>query len=190
MKTIVILAVVAASCAAHGVYLGETPSITLRFTQKVDLYDVTRTPIGHVLQDGSGLETATNQSYVVCDVPREWSDGGSCGALRASGVFVNPRTREILGAMGSYVYPTIKEGAFAMTNDVHQAVIAASKGTATLVPLRIGKDGSGTITYNWRRGEREIEFVIRCFTNAARQMAVGYYIHTKGDDIHCELKKP
>ena len=190
MKTIVILAVVAASCAVHGVCLGETPSVTLRYAEKIDLSDVTRTPIGYILQDGSGLETATNQSYVVCNFPREWSNGGSCGALRASGVFVNPRTSEILGAMGSYVYPTIKEGAFVMTNDVHQAVIAASKGVATIVPLRIGKDDSGTITYNWKKGERDIEFVIRCFTNAARQMAVGYYIHTKGDDIHCELKKP
>ena len=49
----------------------------------------------------------------------------------------------------------------------------------------IGKDGSGTIRYEWMSGGGEV--VIRCFVNFVRQMAVAYYIHAKGDGIHCEL---
>ena len=91
--------------------------------------------------------------------------------------------------MGSYVYPSVSEGAFAVTNYLQAAVVRASDGKAMFAPLRRESDGSGTITYEWEAGGRQVEFVVKCFVNAKRQMAVCTYIHTKGDSINCRLSE-
>ena len=46
-------------------------------------------------------------------MPREWSDGAKCDALRVSDVIVDGKSNSIRGGLGSNVYPTVTEGAFA-----------------------------------------------------------------------------
>ena len=128
-------------------------------------------------------DAAATSRIVQVKVPREWSEGGDCGVLRVSGVFVDCGSRQIAGAMGSHVYPTVQEGAFAITNGLHAAVVSASRGTARFFPLQKTKDGSGTIRYEWNVEDKELELTIRCFVNERRQMAVCTLLHVKGDGI-------
>ena len=152
--------------------------------EEIDLADITSVPIGMTLVEAGGISLPTNENEAaLCNVPHEWSEGGSCGALRVSGVLVHCGSRQILGAIGSHVYPTVREGAFAITNGMHAAVVSASRGTAKFFPLQKEKDGSGTIRYEWRVGDKELELTIRCFVNERRQMAVCTLLHVKGDGI-------
>lgn len=188
MKTIVVVMVLSVSCVLRAVEY--TKVVPLPEMERLDLGDITKTPIGMTMWKDNGYSMSTNTGkMVVCEVPPAWSNGGKCGALRVSGVLVNTISHEILGAMGSYVYPSIETGAFAITNEIHSAVAETSSGKAVYTPLAIQKDGSGTVKYWWQSGGRNIEFVIRCFTNQNHQMAVCYYVHTKGDGIHCELNE-
>lgn len=153
--------------------------------QAIDLDDITTVPIGATLQRTDGLMMPTNGAdTVVYGVDRK-GNCGDCGALCVSGMIVAVGSRRILGAMGSCVYPSVKDGAFAVTNQLQTAVASASAGKATVVPLRIGQDGAGTITYGWGMEGRQVELVVKCFVNERRQMAVCCYIHTKGDDVQC-----
>ena len=152
--------------------------------EEIDLADITSVPIGMTLVEAGGISLPTNENEAaLCNVPHEWSEGGDCGALRVSGVFVDCGSRQIAGAMGSHVYPTVQEGAFAITNGMHAAVVSASHGTATIFPLRREADGSGTIRYEWNVEDKELELTIRCFVNERRQMAVCTLLHVKGDGI-------
>ena len=158
--------------------------------ERIDLADIASMPIGREIAEDGGLEMPTNATgMVLCNVPPEWSEGGRCGALRVSGVFVECGTRRLLGAMGSCVYPSVGEGALAVTNGIHAAVAEASGGKAAFTPLHGGSDGAGTITYEWEADGRKIELVVKCFVNERRQMAVCTYIHTKGDPITCNMRK-
>ena len=149
---------------------------------EIDLADITTVPVGRPLAH-TGIELPSGGGVVQVKVPREWSEGGDCGALRVSGVFVDCGSRQIAGAMGSHVYPTVQEGAFAITNGLHAAVVSASRGTARFFPLQKAKDGSGTIRYEWNVEDKELELTIRCFVNERRQMAVCTLLHVKGDGI-------
>ena len=152
--------------------------------EEIDLADITSVPIGMTLVEAGGISLPTNENEAaLCNVPHEWSEGGDCGALRVSGVFVDCGSRQIAGAMGSHVYPTVQEGAFAITNGMHAAVVSASRGTARFFPLQKAKDGSGTIRYEWNVEDKELELTIRCFVNERRQMAVCTLLHVKGDGI-------
>ena len=153
---------------------------------EIDLADITTVPVGRVLGNAD-IELPAGGGVVQVDVPHEWSEGGSCGALRVSGVFVDCASRRIAGALGSCVYPTVREGALAITNGMHGAVVSASRRTAKFFPLRREADGSGTIRYEWSVEGRELELVIKCFVNARRQMAVCSCLHVKGDGIRCGL---
>ena len=110
--------------------------------EKINLADITAIPIGDTITADGGFELPTNSTRMVqCNVPPEWSEGGTCGALRVSGVFVERGTRSILGAMGSHVYPSVSEGASAITNQLNAAVAATSNGKAMCIPLRRESDG-------------------------------------------------
>ena len=149
---------------------------------EIDLADITTVPVGRALAHAD-IALPARGGVVQVKVPREWSEGGTCGALRVSGVFVDCGSRQIAGAMGSHVYPTVQEGAFAITNGLHAAVVSASRGTARFFPLQKTKDGSGTIRYEWCAEDKELELTIRCFVNERRQMAVCTLLHVKGDGI-------
>ena len=174
----------ACALAVMGVAVAVENSWQKTWCEEIDFTDITSVPIGMKLVEASGFSLPTNGGEMAqCNVPHEWSEGGSCGALRVSGVLVHCGSRQIAGAMGSHVYPTVQEGAFAITNGLHAAVVSASRGTARFFPLQKAKDGSGTIRYEWNVEDKELELTIRCFVNERRQMAVCTLLHVKGDGI-------
>ena len=112
---------------------------------------------------------------------------GSCGALRVSDLIQEKGTGRIVGALGSYVYPTIAEGAFAMTNQIFAAVAKVTGGNAMVVPPHMNKKGKCMeMTYWWKpdpKSDTERELLVRAYANNKRQMAVCTFIHTKGDGL-------
>ena len=156
--------------------------------EEIDLADITSVPIGRTLVEAGGISLPTNENEAaLCNVPHEWSEGGSCGALRVSGVLVHCGSRQILAAMGSHVYPTVAEGAFAITNGLQKAVLSASHRIGMFYPLQIEKDGSGTIRYEWNANGKTLELYVKCYVNERRQMAVCTLLHVKGDRLRAGL---
>ena len=161
---------------------------------KIELSNIVKIPIGCVLAAEGGepdIPDAPKGGIVEVAVPSEWSRDGTCGALRVSGLFVERGTRRILGGKGSCVYATVAEGAYAVTNGIVSAVSAISGGKAKVSPIRIETDGSGAMSFLWKEGrfaDGETKLDVRLFRNAARQMAVCTCLHTKGDDIKCDLR--
>ncbi len=156
--------------------------------EEIDLADITSVPIGMTLVEAGGISLPTNENEAaLCNVPHEWSEGGSCGALRVSGVLVHCGSRQILAAMGSHVYPTVAEGAFAITNGLQKAVLSASHRIGMFYPLQIEKDGSGTIRYEWNANDKTLELLVKCHVNERRQMAVCTLLHVKGDRLRAGL---
>ena len=87
------------------------------------------------------------------------------------------------------VYPTVAEGAFAMTNVIVSAVLKVSDGKATFDPLRFHGGKYGEMKFWWKPSKdakEERELVVRCYVNTKRQMAVCTLLHTKGDDIRAD----
>ena len=159
--------------------------------RKIDLSNIVTLPIGDLAVHADGrlkIPDSPADGMVEIEVPPEWSRGGTCGALRVSGVFAERGTGKILGGKSSCVYATVAEGAYAITNGILSAVSRATGGQATVMPMRIETDGSGTMKVFWNAGrEAETELLVRFLRNQARQMAVCCCLHTKGDDIRCEL---
>ena len=116
----------AAVCAiAVGAFAVEN-SWQKTWCEEIDLTDITSVPVGTELlfpkvriPDGSG-------DIVHLNVPPELSAGGKWGALRITGIILERRSKQIRGAMGSHVYPTVAEGAFAITNGLQKAVLSSS----------------------------------------------------------------
>ena len=127
-------------------------------------------------------------------VPREWSDGAKCDALRVSDVIVEGKSNSIRGGLGSNVYPTIAEGAFAITNQIVSAVAEISRGKAMVIPLRFEeKKRYCEIVFTWtpRPGNaEELELVVRGYVSGKRQMAVCCFLHAKGDGIKAGFAMP
>ena len=121
-------------------------------------------------------------------MPREWSDGAKCDALRVSDVLVDDKSNSIRGGLGSNVYPTVAEGAFAMTNQIVSAVSQISSGKALVVPLRFEeKNRYCEMVFTWKPSPdcaEDRELVVRGYVNGKRQMAVCCCLHTKGDGIN------
>ena len=162
--------------------------------QKIDMENLLDVPVGSTLLD-TGIKRVTQEEDVLqIEVPLEWSERAKCRALRVSHLLVDNRRLIVLGGLGSNVYPTIAEGAFAMTNEVISAVSKASDGKAMVVPLRFNKEeGYCEMIFTWRPDPKknvERELVVRGFVNASRQMAVCTCFHTKGDTIKAELSPP
>ena len=156
--------------------------------EEIDLTDIMSVPIGMKLVEASGFSLPTNGGEMAqCNVPDEWSEGGSCGALRVSGVLVDCGSRQILGAIGSHIYPTVAEGAFAITNGLQKAVLSSSHRIGWFFPLQMEKDGSGTIRYMWSANGKALELFVKCYVNERRQMAVCTLLHVKGDGIRAGL---
>ena len=187
------LFVLSTVCTMAGMVIAVECSWQRDMCEDIDLADITSVPVGARLVDDGGYalpkRSGESDEMAMCKVPPEWSEGGKCGALRVSGVLVDVETRKIAGAMGSYVYPSVGEGAFAVTNGVHAAVLAASGGKAMFTPLHTADDGAGTILYEWDFDGRRIELVVKCFVNERRQMAVCSWLHVKGDSIWCGFQQ-
>lgn len=111
-----------------------------------------------------------------------------------SHLLVDNRRLVILGGLGSNVYPTIAEGAFAMTNEVISAVRKVSDGKAMVVPLQFYKQkGYCEMIFTWKPDPKknvERELVVRGFATAKRQMAVCTCLHTKGDTLRADFGPP
>ena len=120
-------------------------------------------------------------------IPPEWSKGAKCDLLRVGSIMVERDTCKIAAAMSGCVYPTVQEGAFAITNHIHTAVFEASKQKGTLYPLRMEKDGTHIMGYEWTSGDVTYVLDIRIAVNKRRQMAVSAMFHIKGDGLHAKL---
>ena len=111
-----------------------------------------------------------------------------------SHLLVDNRRLIILGGLGSNVYPTIAEGAFAMTNEVISAVWKVSDGKAMAVPLRFDKQkGYWEMIFTWKPDPKknvERELIVRGIVNTKRQMAVCTCLHTKGDTLRADFAQP
>jgi hypothetical protein len=140
-----------------------------------------------LVDDGFFSWPTNGSETVLCNAPHEWSEGGSCGALRVSGVLVHCGSRQIIGAMGSHVYASVAEGAFAITNGLQKAVLSSSHRIGLFYPLQKEKDGSGTIRYEWSANGKTLELYVKCYVNERRQMAVCTLLHVKGDGIRAGL---
>ena len=207
MKRMMIMAVAglmaamtfAAQCAAKtedGVQCKRQTDVVVKLPgiQKIDMENLLDVPVGSTLLD-TGIKRVTQEEDVLqIEVPLEWSDKAKCRALRVSHILVDNRRLIILGGLGSNMYPTIAEGAFAMTNEIISAVWKVSDGKAMAVPLRFDKQkGYCEMIFTWKPDPEknvERELIVRGFANAKRQMAVCTCLHTKGDTIKAELSPP
>ena len=162
--------------------------------QKIDMENLLDVPVGSTLLD-TGIKRVTQDEDVLqIEVPLEWSEKAKCRALRVSHILVDNRRLIILGGLGSNVYPTIAEGAFAMTNEVISAVWKVSDGKAMAVPLRFDKQkGYWEMIFTWKPDPKknvERELIVRSFVSAKRQMAVCTCLHTKGDTLRADFATP
>lgn len=120
--------------------------------------------------------------------------GLPAGPLSVSDILVEVDTGRIVGGMGSYVYPTIEEGAFAMTNTIVRALIDKHGAGAMCMPQHVVKnEGCMEMTCRWKpdpKAKEELELVVRAYANKKRQLAICTCLHTKGDSIRCGLIAP
>ena len=179
MKQIIAAAVCAiAAFGGEAIRLSEVPP-----QNEIDAADITSVPVGMAVTNPDVRIPDGGGDVVQMNLPPDLSAGGKCGALRVSGLLLERRTKKILGAMGSCVYPSVQEGVDAITNGIQKAVLSASGNTALAVPLVMEKDRSGPVRYWWKRDGRELELLVKCYANERRQMAVCTLLHVKGDGI-------
>ena len=154
---------------------------------EIDMRNLLKMPVGDTLIGVDMWYAPWYGGLSSVKVPREWSDGAKCAALRVSEVLVDSGTKSVRGGLGSNVYPTIAEGAFAITNQIVSAVSEASHGRAMVVPLRFEeRNRYCEMLFMWkpdpdRPAEREL--IVRGYVSGKRQMAVCCCIHAKGDGI-------
>ena len=189
------MAMLAACVVAFSTVAAQTETVVkIPGIQKIDMESLLDVPVGSTLLAPGFKRTSQEEDILQVGVPLEWSEGAKCRALRVSHLLVDNLRLVILGGLGSNVYPTIEEGAFAMTNEVISAVWKASDGKAMVVPLRFEKEkGYCEMIFTWKPNPKknvERELVVRGFVNASRQMAVCTCFHTKGDTIKAELSLP
>ena len=162
--------------------------------QKIDMENLLDVPVGSTLLDTGITRVTQAEDVLQIEVPLEWSEKAKCRALRVSHLLVDNRRLIILGGLGSNVYPTIAEGAFAMTNEVISAVRKVSDNKAMVVPLRFDKQkGYWEMIFTWKPDPKknvERELVVRGFATAKRQMAVCTCLHTKGDTLRADFAPP
>ncbi len=164
---------------------GKTPvfkASEFKEMEKIDLSDITKTPIGLNLEDMGQFDFSKFPSdFCTLNIPPAWSAGGN-PMLRVASLFVDRKTRVILGAVATNVYPSVEAGAYALTNRMVFAV--AQKKNPKFVALNVGKDGVGRYNYEWDDAEgRRIEMANNCIVNETRQMFILTFVHIKGDGM-------
>ena len=106
-KTLMMLLLAVARIAAANVD-ADVPVVKLSdLTEEIDMRNMLKMPVGkifsvdlHVADESSLAKTSQ------IEIPRRCSEGAACDALRVSHVIIDSRTKTILGAMGSNVYPS------------------------------------------------------------------------------------
>ena len=191
MKKIMVLA---AAVFAAVAFAQTEPVVKMSELQKINMESLLDVPVGSTLL-GTGIKRVTLEEDVMqIGVPLEWSERAKCRALRMSHLLVDNRRLIVLGGLGSNVYPTIAEGAFAMTNEVVSAVWKVSDGKAMAVPLRFDKQsGYCEMIFTWKPDPKknvERELIVRGIVNTKRQMAVCTFLHTKGDTLNADFATP
>ena len=192
MRTMKMMVVAAAVCASAMVFAKDAKVIRLSdFVKKVDERNLAALPIGKTLA-AEGIEpssTGKGVSKVSVQVDPAARAAADCAALCVSEVFVDGKTMEIKGGLGSNVYPTVAEGVFAMTNQIVAAVMKASSGKASVTPLKMNSEkGYGEVKFFWTRKSGGVsELLVRGYVNARRQMTVCTFLHTQGDGIGLSL---
>ena len=160
--------------------------------EEIDMRNMLKMPVGkifsvalHVADDSKLGKTSQ------IEIPRRYSEGAKCDALRVSHVLIDTKTKIILGAMGSNVYPTTADGNFALTNQIHAAVAEISGGKAVVYPHQFSKDRKLCwVRYVWKPDpdkEEERELYVKCFCTPKRQLCMGTLLHTVGDGIHARI---
>ena len=186
--------VFAAAAFAAVAFAQTAPVVKMSDLQKIDMESLLDVPVGSTLLGTWIKRTSLEEDVMQIGVPLEWSERAKCRALRVSHLLVDNRRLIILGGLGSNVYPTIAEGAFAMTNEVISAVWKVSNGKAMVVPLRFDKQsGYCEMIFTWKPDPKknvERELIVRGFVNVKRQMAVCPFLHTKGDTLKADFATP
>ena len=116
-----------------------------------------------------------------------------CRALQVSTIiFDDPTTGKVRGTMGGYVYSSMKESAFAVTNQIRNAVGEVNRNSAMVVPYRNMKT-YGEELYWWKPSpdaKGSLELIVRAYKNKSGQVFIGTCLHTKGDDIGVKFVQP
>ena len=155
--------------------------------EKIEMKELLKMPIGSTLLCDGLFFSFCREDVMSMEVPREWSNGAACDALRVSHILFEKDTKRILGGLGSNVYPTIEQGAFVMTNDIPLVVSKISGGKAKCDPLHFNGSKYGEIKFRWDDGlcsTNKFELVVRCFVSPMRQMAVCTLFHKADDGVN------
>ena len=193
MKTMVLLIAAALAAPLAAMDFGPVVPVPVPLSSlKIDMTNILKVPVGGMLLGippgfASAYTNAAASTDVQFLIPPEWSKGAKCDLLRVGSIMVERDTCKIAAAMSGCVYPTVQEGAFAITNHVHTAVFEASKQKGMLYPLRMEKDGTHIMGYEWTSGDVTYVLDIRIAVNKRRQMAVSAMFHIKGDGLHAKL---
>ena len=191
-KALMMLLLAVARIAAANVD-ADVPVVKMSdLTEEIDMRNMLKMPVGkifsvdlHVADESSLAKTSQ------IEIPRRCSEGAACDALRVSHVIIDSRTKTILGAMGSNVYPTTADGNFALTNQIHAAVAEISGGKAIVYPHQFSKDRKLCwVRYVWKPDpdkKEERELYVKCFCTPKRQLCMGTLLHTVGDGIHAGI---
>ena len=191
--------------AMTGAFAQEMPVIKLsELTEKtemknpwmteIDMKNLLTVPVGQALLTPYEMAGAERGGLVHLAVPRECSEGAKCAALRVSHLLIDDDTKVIRGALGSNVYPTVAEGAYAITNEIFSTVWKLTDGKAMAIPLQIyHKKGTCEMTFFWKPDpgkKEERELYVWGFVTSKRQMGVGCLLHTRGDGLKTGLVTP
>lgn len=191
--------------AMTGAFAQEMPVIKLsELTEKTerknpwmtetDMKNLLTVPVGQALLTPYEMADAERGGLVHFVIPRECSEGAKCAALRVSHLLIDDDTKVIRGALGSNMYPTVAEGAYAITNEIISAVRELTDGKGMLIPLQLDqKKGTCEMTLFWKPDPgktEERELYVWGFITSKRQLGVGCLLHTRGDGLKAGLVMP
>ena len=156
--------------------------------EEIDMKNMLKMPIGKMFSVDLHMADASKLGKTSqIEIPRQYSEGAKCDALRVSHVLIDSKSKVILGAMGSNVYPTTKDGNFALTNQIHAAVAEISGGKALVYPHQFSKDRKLCwVRYVWKPDpdkKEERELYVKCFCTPKRQLCMATLLHTIGDGL-------
>ena len=158
-----------------------------------DMRNLLTVPMGRRIL-AANMKEVERDGIIQVEIPREWTEGVKCAALRVSHLLLDKNTKRICGALGSYMYPTVAEGAYALTNEIFSAVWDLTNGKGLGVPLQLDhKKGTCETAYFWKPNPRKKEMrslYVWGFVTSKRQMGIGCLLHTDGDGLRAGLVLP
>ena len=154
--------------------------------EKIDLTDITKTPIGLILADTGHFDFSSAKSEIgELTVPGAWSMGGKSEALRVSTLMVNSKTRVIVGATATCHFRSMQEGLYAITNDIYKAV-RAKKFAKYQKPQFNKQKGTGHVEHFWpvNGGQQWIELTTQFVLTRQGTMSIHSLLHVMGDQLN------